>query len=61
MHHIEQLWQHSMILKLILLISKMPVLEKIWCVLGPEIGADTGKCAIVVQLLYGLKRACASF
>jgi hypothetical protein len=39
-----------------------PVSEKIWCVLGPEFGADTRKCAIVVQCsLYGLKSAGASF
>jgi hypothetical protein len=39
-----------------------PFLEKIWCVLGPEFGADTGKRAIVVQCsLYGLKSAGASF
>jgi hypothetical protein len=25
-----------------------PVLEKIWCVLGPEFGANAGKCAIIV-------------
>jgi hypothetical protein len=25
-----------------------PVLEKKWCVLGPEFGANTGKCAIIV-------------
>jgi hypothetical protein len=36
------------------------VLEKIWYVLGPEFGADAGKCAIVVWSLYGLKSACAS-
>jgi hypothetical protein len=38
-----------------------PVSEKIWCVLGPEFGADTGKHAIIVQSLYGLKSAGASF
>jgi hypothetical protein len=36
-------------------------LEKIWYVLGPEFGANAGKCAIVVQSLYGLKSAGASF
>jgi hypothetical protein len=25
-----------------------PVLEKIWHVLGPEFGANAGKCAIIV-------------
>ena len=38
-----------------------PVSEKIWCVLGPEFGADAGKRAIVVWSLYGLKSAGASF
>jgi hypothetical protein len=38
-----------------------PVLEKICCVLGPEFGANTGKHAIVVWSLYGLKGTCASF
>jgi len=38
-----------------------PVAEKIWCVLGPEFGADAGKRAIVVRSLYGLKSAGASF
>jgi hypothetical protein len=34
-----------------------PVSEKIWCVLGPEFGADAGECAVVVSSLYGLKSA----
>jgi hypothetical protein len=38
-----------------------PVLEKIWCVLWLEFGANAGKRAIVVQSLYGLKSAGASF
>lgn len=38
-----------------------PVGEKIWCVLGPEFGADAGKKAIIVRALYGLKSAGASF
>ncbi len=38
-----------------------PVSEKIWCVLGPEFGANAGKRAIVVWSLYGLKSAGASF
>ena len=38
-----------------------PVAEKIWCVLGPEFGADAGKRAIIVRSLYGLKSAGASF
>ena len=38
-----------------------PVAEKIWCKLGSEFGSDTGKPAIIVRLLYGLKLAGASF
>jgi hypothetical protein len=38
-----------------------PVLEKIWCVLGPEFGANAGKQAIIVRSLYGLKSSGASF
>jgi hypothetical protein len=37
-----------------------PVLEKIWCVLGPEFGADAGKQAIIVWSLYGLTSSGAS-
>ena len=32
-----------------------PVREKIWMVLGPEHGEDTGKKALIVHDLYGLK------
>ena len=38
-----------------------PVNKKIWCTLGPEFGSDTGKPAIVVCSLYGLKSAGAAF
>ena len=38
-----------------------PVSKKIWTVLGPEFGDNQGKQAIVVQALYGLKSAGASF
>jgi len=38
-----------------------PCTEKIWAVLGPEFGSDTGKSAIVVHTLYSLKSAGASF
>jgi Reverse transcriptase (RNA-dependent DNA polymerase) len=38
-----------------------PVGEKIWCRLGPEFGGDSGKRALVVRALYGLKSAGASF
>ena len=36
--------------------------EKIWTILGPKWGPDQeGKKAIIVQALYGLKSAGASF
>ena len=35
--------------------------EKTWTVLGQEIGYNDGKSAIMVQALYGLKSAGASF
>jgi hypothetical protein len=38
-----------------------PVGEKIWCRLGPEFGNDSGKKALIVRALYGLKSAGASF
>jgi len=38
-----------------------PRSEKIWAVLGPKFGSDTGKKAFIVQALYGLKSAGASF
>ena len=38
-----------------------PVIEKIWTMLGPELGQDCGKMAIVVRALYGLKSAGAAF
>jgi hypothetical protein len=31
-----------------------PVKEKVWTVLRPEFGHDTGKSAIIVHALYGL-------
>jgi hypothetical protein len=31
------------------------ITEKIWNVLGPEFGDDTGKSALIVRALYGLK------
>jgi hypothetical protein len=34
-----------------------PITEKVWNVLGPEFGDDTGKCALIVRDLYGLKAA----
>jgi hypothetical protein len=38
-----------------------PVKEKVWTILGPEFGLDSGKSAIIVHALYGLKSASAAF
>ena len=38
-----------------------PVKEKVWSVLRPEFGCDTGQSAIIVQALFGLKSAGAAF
>jgi hypothetical protein len=38
-----------------------PITGKVWTVLGPEFGIDTGKSAIIVRALYGLKSAGAAF
>ncbi len=38
-----------------------PVKEKVWTILGPEFGNNSGKSAIIVHALYGLKSAGASF
>ncbi len=38
-----------------------PVKEKVWNILGPEFGLDSGKRAIIVCALYGLKSAGAAF
>ena len=38
-----------------------PVAERIWCICGPEFGADAGRIAIVKRALYGLKSSGASF
>ena len=37
-----------------------PNTEMIWTALGPEFGDDSGKSAIKVRALYGLKSTCAS-
>jgi hypothetical protein len=37
-----------------------PVKEKVWTILGPEFGHDSGKSAVVVHALYGLKSASAA-
>lgn len=38
-----------------------PCDKKVWTILGPEFGDDAGKCALIVQALYGLVLASASF
>ncbi len=39
----------------------LPVKEKVWAILGPEFGLDSGKSALIVRALYGLKSAGAAF
>ena len=38
-----------------------PVMEKVWTILGPKFGHDSGKSAVIVHVLYGLKSAGAAF
>ena len=38
-----------------------PVTERIWRVLDREFGEDSGRKAIVVRAIYGLKNAGAAF
>jgi hypothetical protein len=38
-----------------------PLTEKVWTVLGPELGHDSGKRALIVRALYGLKSAGSAF
>jgi hypothetical protein len=38
-----------------------PITKKVWTVLGPEFGIDSGKSTIIVCALYGLKSAGAAF
>jgi hypothetical protein len=38
-----------------------PLTEKVWTVLGPEFGDTTGKRALIVRELYGLKSVGAAF
>jgi hypothetical protein len=38
-----------------------PVKEKVWTILGPKFGNDSGKSSIIVHTLYGLKSAGAAF
>ena len=37
------------------------ITENIWMVLGPEFGSDSGKKAMIVRLMYGLKSSGAAF
>ncbi len=38
-----------------------PVKGKVWTILGPKFGLDSGKSAVIVCALYGLKSAGAAF
>jgi hypothetical protein len=38
-----------------------PITEKVWTVLGPEIGEDAGKRALILRAPYGLKSTGAAF
>jgi hypothetical protein len=38
-----------------------PVKEKVWTILGPKFGHESGKSAVIVHVLYGLKSAGAAF
>jgi hypothetical protein len=38
-----------------------PVKKKVWTILGPKFGLDSGKSAIIVRALYGLKSTGAAF
>jgi hypothetical protein len=38
-----------------------PITEKVWTVLGPEFGDDSGKRALIMRALYGLQSAGAAF
>ncbi len=38
-----------------------PVMERVWTILGPKFGHDSGKSAVIVCALYRLKSAGASF
>jgi hypothetical protein len=38
-----------------------PIKEKVWTVLGPYVGDNAGKRALIVRVLYGLKSARAAF
>ncbi len=34
-----------------------PITKKVWTILGPKFGIDTGESAIIVHALYGVKSA----
>jgi hypothetical protein len=38
-----------------------PVMEKVWTILGPKFRHDSGKSAVIMRALYGLKSAGAAF
>jgi hypothetical protein len=38
-----------------------PITEKVWTVLGPELGDNAGKRALIVRALHGVKSAGAPF
>jgi hypothetical protein len=38
-----------------------PITEKVWTVLGPEFGENTGKRSLLVRELYGLKSMGSAF
>jgi hypothetical protein len=38
-----------------------PFTEKVWTLLGPEFGDDSGKHVLIVRALYGLKSSGADF
>jgi hypothetical protein len=38
-----------------------PITEKVWTVLGPQFGNDSGKRALIVIALYGMKSAGEAF
>ncbi len=41
--------------------TPVKVKEKVWTILGPKFGHDSGKNAVIVRALYGLKSAGAAF
>ena len=40
---------------------QVPITEKVWTTLGPEIGKDAKKTTVIVRALYGLKSTGAAF